>query len=127
MRRLFLGAIAVVTVACSGNDTAVPHSGTLTLDLTAAGTNDGAIVVTVSGGPVTAVQAPGELQIASNAEAAGTHIMITGAIGLGAVATIDVPDVSRANAYAVTVDQVADRTTFALLDPAPYQVTVVTK
>lgn len=127
MRRRFLGAIAVVAMACSGNDGAIPHSGTLTLDLAAAGTNDGAIVLTVSGGPVTAVHAPDGFQVASNADATGTHIMVTGTIGQGVVATIDVPDLSRATAYAVTVDQVADRTTFALLDPAPYQITVVTK
>ena len=89
--------------------------------------NDGAIVLTVSGGPVTAVYALDGFQIASNADATGTHVMVTGTIGSGAVATIDVPDLSRASAYAVTVDQVADRTSFAPSIRAPYQIIVVTK
>ena len=50
--------------------------------------------------------------------------MVMGNIAAGQLATISVPDVSRASAYVVTVEQVADRDSFGLLDPARYQVTV---
>jgi hypothetical protein len=50
--------------------------------------------------------------------------MIVGSVTSGVLATLHVPDVSRASAYVVTVEQVADRDSFGLLDPARYQVTV---
>jgi hypothetical protein len=110
--------------ACSGDGTATSHAGTLALTLTAGGGNDGAIVLLVSGGPVTQAGAPAGYEIGSNTDAAGTHLIIVGNLTAGVVATIAVPDVSRAAAYVVTVTQVADRTSFGLLDPARYNVTV---
>jgi hypothetical protein len=125
MRRRRLGWFAIGVLLCAACDNGGAHSGTLAVNLVTAGANDGAIVLTISGGPVTAVHPPGGFQVASHANATGTHLMVTGAITAGTVALIDVPDLSRASAYAVTVDQVADRTSFALLDPAPYRATVV--
>jgi hypothetical protein len=125
MRYRRVGWFAMGVVLCVACDNGRAHAGTLAVDLVAAGANDGAIVLTISGGPVTAVHPPAGFQVASNANATGTHVMVTGTIAAGTVAFIDVPDISRASAYAVTVDQVADRASFALLDPAPYRATVV--
>jgi hypothetical protein len=50
--------------------------------------------------------------------------MVVGNLAAGAIATIAVPDPSRVSAYVATVVQVADRSSFTLLDPARYQVTV---
>lgn len=116
---------ALLLVAACANDTANrAQSGTLTLTLTAGGVNDGALVLIVSGAPITSVDAPAGYQIASNADGQGTHIMVMGNIATGVIATISVPDVARASAYAVTVVQAADRTSFSLLDAAHYHVTV---
>jgi hypothetical protein len=70
------------------------------------------------------VDGPAEYQIASNTDASGTHIMIVGNISSGVVATLHVADISRASGYVATVEQVADRNSFALLDAARDQVTV---
>jgi hypothetical protein len=67
----------------------------------------------------------GSLQVARQVDAAGTHVMVIGDINEGALVTFDVPDLSRAAAYVATLEQVADRTTFALLDPASYLLTIV--
>jgi hypothetical protein len=123
MRRLML-AIVTLVAACGTDAGSSPQPGTLTLTLNSGGTSDGAVVVLVSGGPVISVDGPAEYQIASNSDAAGTHVMIVGNVASGVVATLHVADVSRASSYVVTVEQVADRNSFALLDPARDQVTV---
>jgi hypothetical protein len=123
MRRLMLAMVALVA-ACGTDTGSAPQPGTLTLRLTSGGMSDGAVVVLVSGGPVLSVDGPAEYQIASNTDAAGTHVMIVGNVASGVVATLHVADVSRASSYVVTVEQVADRNSFALLDPARDQVTV---
>jgi hypothetical protein len=123
MRRLLLVVVALVA-ACGTDAGSAPQPGTLTLTLTSAGMSDGAVVLLVSGGPVISVDGPAVYQVASNTDAAGTHVMIVGNVTSGVVATLHVADVSRASAYVVTVEQVADRNSFALLDPARDQVTV---
>ncbi|MGH7594551.1 MAG: hypothetical protein ACRELE_11980 [Gemmatimonadales bacterium] len=123
MRRVAL-AMLLVVVACSTDAATTVQAGRLALTLTTAGTTDGAIVVLVSGGPVLSVSALAGYQLASNTDALGTHIMIVGNVGSGVLATLQVPDVSRASAYVATVEQVADRSSFGLLDPARDQVTV---
>lgn len=122
----YLIGLLLLCVACTdqSSEHTVPHPGTLQLALSGGGDNVGALVLVVSGGPVTSVAAASTYEIASNADSAGTHIMVIGAIGSGAVATLQVPDVNQAGAYVATVEQVADRTTLGLLDAAPYQVTV---
>lgn len=125
MRRIWC-ALLLVVAACS-SDTAnhgVPKPGDLAVTLAHGGTDDGAMLVVVSGGPVTSVDAPAGYDIATNTDSTGTHIMIMGNVTTGAIATLHVPDVSIASAYTVTLVQVADRATYALLDPAPYVVTV---
>ena len=122
MRRAFLGFVLCVA-ACSANDTA-PRPGNLTLSLPSSGDNDGAVVLVISGGPVTSVTPLQGSQAATNADGEGTHVMIVGNLTAGAIATIAVPDVSLAAAYVATVEQVSDRTTFALLDPVRYHVVI---
>ncbi len=123
----YLGALLLLCVACSdqSGEHAAAKPGSLQLDLSGGGGNVGALVIVVSGGPVTSVSAASTYQIASNADSTGTHIMIIGNISGLALATLEVPDVNQASAYVATVTQVADRATLGLLDPAPYQVKVV--
>lgn len=124
MKRILLAALVLAACACSTDGAGSAEPGILTLTLASAGNNDGAIVVLVSGGPVLSVGTPAGYQIASNTDASGTHVMILGPLTGGALATVKVPDLSRASAYVVTVEQVADRSSFGLLDPARDQVTM---
>jgi hypothetical protein len=123
MRR-YLACVSVLLAACAGGDTGVTRVGALTLRLAGGAGNDGAIVVIVSGGAVLSVDASAGYQVATNTDGTGTHVMVVGNLAAGAIATINVPDVSQAPAYVATVVQVADRTSFALLDPVRYQVTI---
>lgn len=107
----------IVVMGCA--DVApIPAPGTLVVELVATSPDAGALVFTVSGGPVTRVVAPG-YEVTSRSDASGTHILVSGTLRTGTLVRLDVPELSRAGAYAVTVDQVADGVTFALLDPDP--------
>lgn len=123
MKRIALAAI-ILLAGCATDAGNAVHSGTLTLSLVGGGTSDGALVIVVSGGAVTSVGAPASYQVASNADGEGTHIMVVGNLVAGPIATIVVPDLTRASAYVVTVMQAADRSSFALLDAARYHVTI---
>lgn len=122
MKRIF--AALLLVVACTNNDAGGSTAGALTLKLAGGTGNDGAVLVIVSGGPITSVDAPNGYEVATNASGAGTHVMVMGDLVNGVIATINVPDASRGAAYVATVVQVADRSSFALLDPVRYQVTV---
>lgn len=119
-----MAVVALCLVACHAGDSGVVRRGTLTLRLAGAAGNEGALLVIVSGAPVTAVNGAAGYQVATNADGAGTHVMVVGPLVDGALATIDVPDVSLAAAYVATVEQVADRSVFTLVDPVRYRVTV---
>jgi len=123
MKRWLVGALLLL-LACTSNENGAAHPGTLTLTLASGGSSDGALVVIVSGGPVTSVAAPANYQVASNADGEGTHLMVVGNITTGVVATLTVPDVTRASAYVATVIQASDRSSFGLLDAAHYRLTI---
>ena len=122
IRRLVV--LALLAVACTTEQTPVPTAGSLTLTLAGAGNTDGAIVLLISGGPVVSVAVPTGYQVATNADGEGTHVMVLGNLLVGTLATINVPDISRASSYVVTVVQVSDRNSFGLLDPVVYRVSV---
>ena len=116
--------MALLLAGCRGDSGLGPTPGILVISLTRPGTTDGAVVLTLSGGPVTAVHAPAGYQITSNSDGAGTHVLLVGDLRTGTVATVEIPDIAQALAYVAAVEQVADRTTFALLDAGPYRATI---
>jgi hypothetical protein len=122
MRRLWL--LLPLLAGCHGDAVSPPTPGTLTVLLSTPNHNDGAVVLVISGGPVSAVHAVGSLEVARQVDASGTHVVVVGDVIEGALVTIDIPDLSRADAYVATLEQVADRTTFALLDPGSYLLTI---
>lgn len=118
-----LACLLVLLTACHST---VPGTvpGTLTIHLESAGTNDGAMVLVVSGGPVQSVEAVGSYEVTSNTDEAGVHVMVVGNLVAGALVRLRVPDVSRASDYIAVIGQVADRTNFGLVDATGYRVTI---
>lgn len=120
---LLLGLLAA-GAACGGEEPVGPTAGDLTISYAGLGGNDGALLLLVTGGPVESVTPVGSYR----AESAGvgtnaTRVVITGALTAGDVIRIRVPDLDAAANYRVQVEAVAERTTFALLDPGPYTAT----
>lgn len=115
---------------CGGEDsgTGPPPvtAGEVTLVLSGSGSADGAVLLRISGGPVEAIAPIGTLTVDGTPLAGGAQFraVVTGNLVNGDIARIQVPDVGAAGDYTVVIEQVADGSTFALLDPAGRTVTV---
>lgn len=124
----WLRVFAVLTAAgCGGNagGQTATQSGELLVSYFQGGPEPGAILLTVAGGPVEKVSAVGGQQVGFATPYAGTtRVVISGTIATGDILRLRVPDVSASTHYTVRVDQVADKTSFALIDASAYSFTV---
>ncbi len=123
MKRVGVFLLLVLLAACHP-DVPTATAGTLTVHLTAAGANDGAVVLVVSGGPVLSVEAVGSYEVTSTTDAAGVHLLVVGNIAQGSLLRLQVPDISKVHEYLASIGQVADRTTFGLVDAVGYRATI---
>lgn len=121
-------AIALMLGIAAGGcgDSGQNPSGTGDLFVSYSGTGEaGAILLTISGGPVESATALQGQQVSSTSPYANTtKVVIIGESGNGDLLRIRVPDVSQATLYSVRADQVADKTSFALIDPARHSFSV---
>lgn len=104
-----------------------PLSGDLTVSYVGSGAAIGAMLFSISGGPVTSVTAAGgrPLQVSFAALATGTtKVVVAGTLATGDILTVRVPDISLATSYSVSVEQVADNVTFSLIDTALHTLTI---
>jgi hypothetical protein len=122
--------LAVGVWGCGGNDGIGPPPpppnapGALTFDVTTpADLEDGALLITVSGGPVDSVSGMGTYEVFHTVTATGARAMIFGAIGDGPLMRVWVPDLSQAAAYGVQVEEGAVRGTYAIVEAGSYTVT----
>lgn len=122
-----LMALAVLA-ACGGKDDPDPGptGGEVVVSLSSPNTQDGALVVRLTG-PLTDLAAVGGYRIASNAQGAVTQVVLTGNIVSGDILRFKVADLSLIPGYGAAVTQVARRTDYALLDPGGYTLTLRAK
>lgn len=115
-------AILVAASACGGKEPPVgPTAGDLTVSYSGTGGNDGALLLLVTGGPVEAVTPLSPYRVESApAGTNATRAIVVGALSSGDILRLRVPDLGALANYRVRVEAVADRATFALLDPGPY-------
>lgn len=101
---------AVLTAACGGSDGA---SGTLRVSLTSPNTDDGAVMLQVTG-DIDSVTVPAGLTLyEATPSATVVRAIVTGNIAPGGtVLTLHVPDVGRASSYATQLLQVSARGTY---------------
>ncbi len=123
MKRIVAGLL-LFALGCG--DSGQNPSGAGDLVVSYSGTGDaGAMVLTISGGPVEAVTAIGSQQVSFiSPYSTTTRVVILGETTNGDLLRIRVPDVSQVAKYSVHPDQVADRTTFALIDPTRHTLSV---
>lgn len=124
-RRLGAALVALVLVAgCGPKEPVGPVAGELVVTLTSPGAADGAVLLRLVG-PVDEVKSERGYLVESAALSDGiTRIVVVGTITSGPVARIRIPDISQASQYFGLVEQVADRSTYALLSVAGYAVSV---
>lgn len=124
MSRLAIATLVLLAVGCGDSNQNPSGAGDLFVAYTGNG-QAGAMLLTISGGPVESVSAIGVQQVSSTSPYANTtKVVLLGEVGNGDVLKIHVPDVSAVTQYNVRVDQVADKDSFALLDPTRHTFSV---
>jgi hypothetical protein len=96
----------------------------LNVKLSSPQTDDGAVLFTVTGGPVESVEAVSGTLHSLQIDANTLRVVITGNLSSGTIAQIRIGDVTQAARYAAVVNQVAARTTYGLRDPGSYAITL---
>ena len=134
MRRISIRAAAAASLAallaagCANDGPTGPAAGPLSISLTTPSTDDGAVLLAISGGAVDSVTAVGSYQLYGGAGAlpAGgvMRVIVRGTLTAGPVARVWVPDVAAVGAYRVTVEQAAARGTYQQRSVSGYAGTV---
>jgi hypothetical protein len=111
-----LAVLASAGLACGGGEGAagppVPDPGPVTLILTTPNANDGMLLVSVTGGPVSGVAAQGYELAITTPGVSGVTLLVRGSVVDGAIAQLVVPDRKKLARYRVTVQQAAARLTY---------------
>jgi hypothetical protein len=107
---------------CSNNTG--PVAGALVVSVASPQHDDGALMLSVYGGPVDSVESVG-FPIYSIHSADSVKLIVTGSLGSGAVARIHIPDGRQASRYSAKVTQVAARLSYSPRDPAAYSITLI--
>jgi hypothetical protein len=126
-RRTGLGLVtlALALSACGSEGQNPTQSGDLFVSYFQSGPQAGAFLLTITGGTVDNVTGLGGQQVSFTSPFAGTtKVVVAGAITNGDLLRLRVSDVTKVADYTVHIEQVADNTTFALIDPSGYSFTV---
>ena len=117
---LWLGAMLLLA-ACS-NSTG-PTAGILSLTVASPHKDDGGLMLTVYGGPVDSVEAPGYVIHAAHV-ADSVKMIVTGNLVSGVIVRVHIPDSRQASRYSARISQAAARQTYVQRDPASYTVSL---
>ena len=101
-----------------------PTSGILNGKLSSLRGDDGAVLFTITGGPVESVEAVSGTVRSAQINANTLRVVITGNLSAGTIARVRIADASQASRYSIAVNQVAARSTYVARDPGEYSVTL---
>ena len=121
-RSLMIIMAGVWSAACSQEPSA-PIAATLEVRLTSPSQNDGAVLFTISGGPIDSVDAMGHAVFTARIEDNKTRIIVAGDLASGAIARIHVGDSRDVTHYSAILHQVAARS-YAQRDVASYDLSL---
>jgi hypothetical protein len=125
LRHAALALTVLAGIAGCSHDNVGPTAGTLNVTLASPNTDDGAVLVTIAGGPVDSLTAPGQQIYTSRIDANTLRVILIGRLQAGTVARMYLPDVRLASNYSATVNQAAARTSYAQRNPAAYSVNLL--
>lgn len=124
-RLVALANIVVLALSVSCSNNAEPTAGTLKVNLVSPATDDGAVLVTVFGGPVDSVESVGYTVYSARGSADTVKLIVTGTLPSGAIARIHIPDGRQASRYGARLVQVAARSTYSQRDTASYGISLL--
>jgi len=116
--------LPVILLASCSSGTTGPTSGNLNLNLASLQGDEGAVLFTITGGPVESVQATSGAVYLAQIEPNTLRVVVSGNLTAGTIARVRIADLSQAGQYSVAVNQVAVRSTYAPRDPGLYHVTL---
>jgi hypothetical protein len=125
--RLGLGLGALLGVLVLGGCSHEPEgatAGTLSVSLATPNSDDGAVLFTLSGGPVDSVEAVEYSIYSARIDPNTLRIIVTGNLVSGTIARIRIADDREASRYSVTINQVATRSSYAQRDPGSYSLSL---
>lgn len=127
--RLGSALLLSLLASCGGGNGGPPPSqaGDLIVTYFQGGPAVGAMLFTITGGPVQAVTARSgvQLQVSSASPAANTtRVIVTGTLSTGDILNVRVPDVTLSTSYTVSVEQVADNLTYSLIELSGHTLTI---
>jgi hypothetical protein len=114
--------LSVLLLSCSGGTG--PTSGILNVKLSSLRGDDGAVLFTITGGPVESVEAVSSMVHSAQVDANTLRVVITGNLSAGAIARVRIADLTQASHYSAAVNQVAARSTYVQRDPGQYSITL---
>ena len=121
-------AALLLAAACGGDDFSRPSGeGELLASYDQVGATAGALLLSITGGPVDSVRAVNpatELVEFASPYPGTTLVVVTGELGTGALLRLRVPDVSQASRYSVEILEVADKVTFSLIERSNHHLTI---
>ena len=120
---LTYAALLGLSVGCSNN--AEPTAGTLNVNLSSPHTDDGAVLLTVFGGPVDSIESIGYTVYSAQGSADTVKLIVTGTLPSDAIARIHIPDIRQASRYAGRLLQSAARSTYSQRDPGSYGISLL--
>jgi hypothetical protein len=86
--------------------------------------DDGAVLFTVSGGPVDSVEAPEYRVYTAQTSPTSMRVVVAGDLKAGTIARIHIADGRKLAQYSARIDQVAARGSYAQRDPISYSLLV---
>jgi hypothetical protein len=122
IRSLATGILSAFLLAGCSNNTG-PVAATLNVNISSPHHDDGALLLSVHGGPVDSVESVG-FRVYSIRAADSVKFIVTGNLGSGPIARIHIPDSRQTSRYSARISQVAVRVSYALRDPAAYSITL---
>jgi hypothetical protein len=114
--------LSVLLFSCSSGTG--PTSGILNVQLSSLRGDDGAVLFTISGGPVESVEAVSGTVHSAQVDANTLRVVITGNLSAGAMARVRIADMGQASRYSAAVSQVAARSSYVLRDPGQYSISL---
>jgi hypothetical protein len=128
LRAPVLAIVLLAASSCGGGDgggtASNPVPGTLNLSLSSPNTDDGAVLFTVTGGPIDSVIPELYTTFSTRVDANTRRVVVAGNVVDGLLVRIRVPDVSKVGDYGASIGQVASRTSHTLRPVGIYSITI---
>ena len=122
--RLLGLAVACGAVFACSSESAGPTAATIDVKFVTAASDDGAVLFTVTGGPVVSVEAPGYRLYIAQSSPGMLRVVVAGDLRAGTIARIHIADERKLSQYSATIEQVAARGSYAQRDPVSYSLSV---